>query len=307
MYRNPILTTQSNYIKKNFTPLTISDIKSIKDIRGRNMHRFRLLLASFLLTLPILGAELGKPTSPKAKSFDLVTMARSGNTLLFNTIFKIAKLHSSDVYFGTFHGKSKCSVDPQWYLHCHFYDRKIHINSKRPCMALIRDPRDLAVATVLWHDRMIKEDHWLWTCEAAETTEIWKKLTFDKKLAAVIGNRFDTPPYNHFKQDCELAALWMQKEGLFIVRFEDLVGSKKGGSQAARAEAIAGIADFLELELPGYALENLTNGQYLKHLERQDGDVGLWKKRFSRTHKKLFKKLYGDQLIVLGYEKNYHW
>ena len=54
-------------------------------------------------------------------------------------------------------------------------------------------------------------------------------------------------------------------------------------------------------------LENVRSRKDLKNNHIRNGTPGDWKNHFTNEHKKLFKKLYGDLLIKLGYEKDDEW
>lgn len=48
-------------------------------------------------------------------------------------------------------------------------------------------------------------------------------------------------------------------------------------------------------------------GEEDKKSHFRKGVSGDWKKHFNSEHKKLFKKMYPDALVKLGYEENNDW
>ncbi len=102
---------------------------------------------------------------------------------------------------------------------------------------------------------------------------------------------------------------WLSHPGVCLIRFEDLVGEKGGGSDAAQVETIQRLASFLNIDVDDkkikYVQENLFGGSGTF----RDGQIGGWKKYFTPEMKAAFKAFPGacQLLIDLGYEVDCDW
>jgi len=113
----------------------------------------------------------------------------------------------------------------------------------------------------------------------------------------------------------ELYAEWVFNDWVYPVRYEDMIGDREG--------VASGIIDFvLNRSLrdePGikmlltsnihnafnYAVDIMGRTDLSSSFRR--GKVGSWKEEFTDQHKKIFKKLADDWLIILGYEEDNRW
>ena len=98
---------------------------------------------------------------------------------------------------------------------------------------------------------------------------------------------------------------WLDRDEVLSLHFEDLIND--------RAAALNRIIDhFLArvlLEVPRHlildSLESSINPR--RSPTFRSGKTGEWRKHFSEEHKLLFKKVGGDLLVKLGYEKDNDW
>ncbi len=101
---------------------------------------------------------------------------------------------------------------------------------------------------------------------------------------------------------------WLNQEINFTVRFEDLIGPKGGGDSHTQISTLTGVADHLGLKLSSKKILQVADRLYNpKSLTFRKGRIGGWKAMFNDEHKKVFKKLAGELLIELGYEKDMDW
>jgi hypothetical protein len=161
---------------------------------------------------------------------------------------------------------------------------------------LLRDLRDVAVSTVFFCDHLIRE-------------QMGDQASFEDKLSYVIqsvGPLFQHSVYN-LSQEAKAAHEWMHKPGVVVIRFEDLVGQKGGGSDVAQEACILNVASTLGMELTAEDLdrikENIWGGTYTF----RKGQIGSWRTHFSKKNIRLFKRILGQDLIRLGYEKDMNW
>ena len=92
-----------------------------------------------------------------------------------------------------------------------------------------------------------------------------------------------------------------------MVKFEDLVGTKGGGSAEAQRLAVERVASHLGVEV-----EEATMGVVEKDLfgvgrTFRKGQIGGWREEFSEEHARAVKGVMGSLLVELGYEAGPDW
>jgi hypothetical protein len=102
---------------------------------------------------------------------------------------------------------------------------------------------------------------------------------------------------------------WINDHNVCLVRYEDLV---KG--QRSRRRTLRQIVNFLWSDLKtlgrskSYIVRQMEKSIKPNHSRTfRKGKTGEWRKEFNENHKNEFKKVAGDLLIKLGYEKNNDW
>ena len=129
-----------------------------------------------------------------------------------------------------------------------------------------------------------------------------KKL--DQKILYLLNNIEESSVWNiesHAKQ----VMGWMGKAT--VIRFENLVGEKGGGSRKLQEEEIYRIANALSIQLDEEHLNKVREEMWGETWTFRKGQIGDWKKWFNKEHKEVFKEKMGDLLISLGYETNNDW
>lgn len=102
---------------------------------------------------------------------------------------------------------------------------------------------------------------------------------------------------------------WIKAKNFTLIKFEDLVGEKGGGSAQKQLQTIIKIGEHLQIKMtPQKALtviDNLFGGTWTF----REGQIGGWKKYFTPEIKKAFKQNTSlmNLLIELGYEQNNNW
>lgn len=101
---------------------------------------------------------------------------------------------------------------------------------------------------------------------------------------------------------------WLTHPGTLIVRFEDLIGGAGGGDDSAQMSVMRKIAGHLGIRVTEDELKEICSNTYsTKGPTFRSGKTGGWRKYFKDEHKKAFKELAADLLIVYGYEKDADW
>ena len=101
---------------------------------------------------------------------------------------------------------------------------------------------------------------------------------------------------------------WIKFKNFLVIRFEDLIGPKGGGSLETQSATVKAIANYLDISLTDkkiqYVIDTLFGGGGSAF---RMGQIGSWKTTFNQRQKEEFKKVAGQLLIDLGYEKDFDW
>lgn len=101
---------------------------------------------------------------------------------------------------------------------------------------------------------------------------------------------------------------WTGERAAHTCRFEDLVGSRGGGSDARQAAALESLFAYLELGLEGAEVERIARATFSTgSLTFRKGEIGDWRNHFTPEHKAAFHAVAGPLLVDLGYEKDDAW
>lgn len=102
---------------------------------------------------------------------------------------------------------------------------------------------------------------------------------------------------------------WMKAKKFHTVYFENLVGSKGGGSDEIQLEEIRKIANHIKVKLSPEQLKKVHDQLFGGSRTFREGQITGWKKHFTPEMKAAFKKTPGanELLIELGYEKDTNW
>lgn len=182
--------------------------------------------------------------------------------------------------------------------HCFYIKENINlISDKKNIKGLFiyRDPRDQIVSHAYFMQKLYKTKE-----NNSNLDELISYLIKDGRLyywnAAIGINAF-----------YRLYLPWKNHPSFYTVKFEDLVGPNGGGTIEAQRKEITNIANYLGLNLSAEKIDDVTNNLFGGTFTFREGKIGSWKNHFSQQHKKEFKKIAGQLLIDLGYEKNLNW
>ena len=166
-----------------------------------------------------------------------------------------------------------------------------------------RDPRDQAVSLLFF----ILDESKKFAYKTLARHKSFGKLSFDNQLLEIItGIRYGV---SGTKDIMGTRIPWMHQDSSFVytTKFEDLVGSKGGGSDVKQMIEIMNIARFLEVNLSKEEILERTKYIYGVGGTFRSGKIGEWKKYFKPQHVKGFKNTFGQELIDTGYEKDFQW
>ncbi len=102
---------------------------------------------------------------------------------------------------------------------------------------------------------------------------------------------------------------FMESKNCLTVRFENLVGSKGGGSDELQRAEIKKIAEHVGVTLDDVKIASIANDLFGGSSTFREGKIDGWKKYFTPAMKAAFKAVPGADalLVALGYETDVNW
>ena len=166
---------------------------------------------------------------------------------------------------------------------------------------IYRDPRDVAISEAHYLTHM---NHWHRLSKYfRQLPSMEHQIKFS--ITGATGAHFPCY-YPNIAQRFAHYNGWLKDPNTFSLRYEDLISDCKERIIRAIIEFYANKAES-DIDIDTHvaiALKNINPAA--SHTYRQ-GKAGGWKKAFTDEHKRIFKRLAGDLLIELGYEKNKDW
>src|SRR5215210_4129016 len=159
-------------------------------------------------------------------------------------------------------------------------------------VCILRDPRDVAVSQM----------HYLKQLKNHFAHEEYMALPSDHErlLVSIRGGELGGRRLQSLAERYRQFLRWEREGGAAVVKFEDLVGTKGGGSAEAQRLAVEGVARQLGVDegTLGVVEEDLFGvGRTFRK-----GQIGGWREEFSAEHERAVKEVVGSLLVELGYE-----
>ncbi len=215
-----------------------------------------------------------------------------GRTIMMNT-------HDNSIESGI---KKLSKVGKGQFVPAHIqYDDvvyKLFKENQFKVIQMIRDPRDVLIS------------HWLYVKNLDKTHKAHAYISgikndFEQFKAIVVGEEGIIEPFSNVASKFYG---WLNKSDILVVRFEDLVGSKGGGSDAVQLKVVKSIAQHIGFSSAAEDLKTLTSKIFsTKSSTFNTGTIGKWKKVFNQEHKDLCKAKIQHILELYGYEKDASW
>ena len=105
----------------------------------------------------------------------------------------------------------------------------------------------------------------------------------------------------------KIAKEWLEYPFIFVCYYENLVGEKGDGSSTKQEQEIISLAEYLNINISPEKIKFITNHLYGNSRTFRKGKISDWESCFTEEHKIEFKKRMGQDLIDLGYEKDFNW
>lgn len=171
---------------------------------------------------------------------------------------KISKVNTFDYFSG----------------HVNFTDRFYNILNKNNIRTIhiIRDPRSVLLSHVKYFSE--KKDYYLYNVLKGKTLE--EKINITLKGGYFLNN---TIHLESFYESLKKVDGWFNKNNVYIVRFEDLVGSKGGGDDKIQKRVINDILNFLELsnKFSAKDIDHISSELFGNTHTFRTGKIDSWK------------------------------
>ena len=250
---------------------------------------------------------------------------KSGTHLLYQILYSIPDLYKWDdiVSVQALCGIMNTASHVLWKIgsapnqsivrsHLMYCDEVLDILREFNCRTLFiyRDLRDVAVSHARWvtkEERIFLHDIYL------------KFKSFDEQLMNSIKGVPVGSPFGSSVSQPDIGSDflrwkgWVDDSETLAVKFEDLVGERGGGSEDKRIYIVEQILDHLSISMSPHQIKEkfasyaLNPDESHTYKKGGKGNIGGWQTFFQKEHKAEFKKVAGDILINLEYEKDLNW
>ncbi|MDE3046356.1 MAG: hypothetical protein KGJ02_06910, partial [Verrucomicrobiota bacterium] len=100
---------------------------------------------------------------------------------------------------------------------------------------------------------------------------------------------------------------WLQDPNIIVIRFEDLIGPRGGGSLEAQRRIYLTLATHLGYTLTLEQIDEIAKNSFGGTWTFRNGQIEEWKTAYSESNKALFNQLFGWTLVDFGYANDLNW
>lgn len=166
-------------------------------------------------------------------------------------------------------------------------------------VCILRDPRDVVVSHL----------HYLKGNPRHHLHKEYLKLPNDHErlIVSIRGGKLGRHSLLSLEERYRRILDWEKYGSAMLIRFEDLVGPKGGGSPDAQRQAVEKLAVHLDLATDETATSFACENLFGSSSTFRKGQIGGWKSELSDQHRDTVKDVAGKLLIELGYEERFEW
>ncbi len=164
-------------------------------------------------------------------------------------------------------------------------------------LQIYRDPRAVLVS---WAKYVVEEENSWYTFH-----DFFKAMDLRKRIRFLIqGGDINGIYYSSFREVIERSGGWINSDNVVVVKFEDLVGSKGGGSDEIQREAISKILKHVGKELQGNELDKVQTNLFGGTHTFRGGQIDGWIRDFDeKENLMIINELKGMEVMrYLGYQ-----
>jgi hypothetical protein len=161
-------------------------------------------------------------------------------------------------------------------------------------VCILRDPRDVAVSQM----------HYIKQLENHFAHEGYLALPSDSErlMLAIRGGELGGRRLQSLDERYRQFLRWERDGGAAVAKFEDLVGTKGGGSAEAQRLAVERVAGHLGVEADEATMRAVEEDLFGAGRTFRKGQIGGWREEFSADHARAVEEILGPLLVQLGYE-----
>ena len=166
-------------------------------------------------------------------------------------------------------------------------------------VCILRDPRDVAVSQM--HYIKQREEHF--------AHEAFLKLPSDRErlLVSIRGGELGGRRLQSLDERYRQSLGWQDDDNAMVVKFEDLVGPRGGGSVEAQRRTVERVARHVGLEPDERMISTVEENIFGVSKTFRKGQIGGWREEFSEEHARAAREIAGPLLVELGYEADREW
>jgi hypothetical protein len=166
-------------------------------------------------------------------------------------------------------------------------------------VCILRDPRDVAVSQM----------HYIKQLKNHFAHEGYMALPSDHErlLVSIRGGELGGRRLQSLDERYRQFLRWEREGGAVLIKFEDLVGTKGGGSAEAQRLAVERVASHLGVEVEQRTMEVVEEELFGVGRTFRKGQIGSWREEFSEEHTRTIREVAGPMLVELGYEADREW
>jgi hypothetical protein len=164
-------------------------------------------------------------------------------------------------------------------------------------VCLLRDPRDLAVSQMHYLRDNPPKRHFAHEAFMALPSD------HERLLVCIRGGELGGRWLQSLNQRYRQFLGWERDEGAVMVRFEDLVGPRGGGSADLQRGAVERVAALLDISLDPPTMRRVEENLFGMGRTFRKGLIGGWREEFSPEHERAAEEVAGPLLAELGYEQ----
>jgi hypothetical protein len=159
---------------------------------------------------------------------------------------------------------------------------------------IMRDPRDVLLSFLHYS---LKPGHWL--------REDLLSLSEDERIIFAIKGGYTLKSNTHIVGIIDAfrsLMSWMHSQNFLMVRFEDLVGMKGGGTYESQYRTIKAICNHLEIDNSDETITNVCKQAFdARSPTFRKGQIGAWKTELTERQLEIFNEYGSDLLDKLQY------
>ena len=166
-------------------------------------------------------------------------------------------------------------------------------------VCILRDPRDVAVSQM--HHIKQRGQHF------AHEAFIALPSDHERLLVSICGGELGGHQLLPLDERYRRFVGWEQDRGTVLVKFEDLVGLKGGGSAEVQRQAVGRVAAHVDISVNERTMRRVEEQLFGVGPTFRKGQIGGWREEFSPEHEQAIKERAGSLLVELGYEAGSDW